>query len=149
MTCSCLFLRTFFCFCLRGSRSSSGGLIFCCRHFEELQSGFPHTYTHIKNTTSQSVLSECFYLSATHIRWVFCLTHTHTHTHFLSALQPLEPLCLSLLPHEFSTSALSSLTSSCVTQLKNIRNSRPAINIAFPPKTVRIIIFLVITAVPL
>lgn len=53
----------------------------------------------------------------------------------------------SLFPRQFSTSSLSSLASSCVIQLKNIRSSRPAINIPCPPKTVRIIIFLIITVV--
>lgn len=47
----------------------------------------------------------------------------------------------------FHLLSFSSLTSSCVIQLRNISSSRLAINIACPPKTVRIIIFLVITAV--
>lgn len=105
------------------------------------------THTH-KHTASRSVLSVSLSvsvsLSATHMRWV------STPTHSLPPLSPGAPLSLfplSLFPHKFSTSSLSSLTSSCVIQLRNISSSRRAINIFCPPKTVRIIIFLIITAV--
>lgn len=129
-------------------------LLLCC--LDRLQRCFSYTaYTNTRTHTlrcgrSAGVLSclclaFCFslsvVLSATHMHWVSAPT----------CAVPLPssgaPLSLSLFSHEFSTSSHSALASSCVIQLRNIRSSRLAINIACPPKTVRIIIFLIITAV--
>lgn len=114
-----------------------------------LRTKYKHTDAHANTQIHARVLSP--------FRPVFvCLVLNRTHASGIrpsTSSPPLHPgahLSLfprSLFPRQFSTSSLSSLASSCVIQLKNIRSSRPAINIPCPPKTVRIIIFLIITVV--
>ena len=129
------------------------GLICCHRRLEGLRSGFSHapntnTLTHTHTQTQPCVVnsaSMCLFLP-----FFVCLAlgiRPRTHSAPPSPGAPLSLFPQSLFPHQFSTSSLSSLTSSCVIQRRNISSSRPAINIACPPKTVRIIIFLIITAV--
>lgn len=134
-----------------GLQASSAAVVFCrdCVAVSPTHQIQTHRRTH-KHTNTRTCLVS---LSA-----CFCLSCAQPHTH-ASGIRPStsSPLLYpgahlslfprSLFPRQFSTSSLSSLASSCVIQLKNIRSSRPAINIPCPPKTVRIIIFLIITVV--